>query len=195
MPAFTSSFCKHTATMASKNILASLPTWISRWVGYRSSPSPPPSRYIVYLWSWLGAFIGISVIEAIFEQNSYFTSRHVPIIVASYVRFKDLLPPLKSVCAYGSDHVLVLGSFCRPLLRQHRRSPCSTTCTCGWSFLVSPHRSMHHETLRPPSDCQKVRFSSLACRVPFLRNRYICHASHQDNAPSGRGYSTSGRCR
>lgn len=73
--------------MASKNLLSRLPPWLSRWLGHRPSlPPASPAPIFIYFWSFIGAFIGISIIQAIFEQSSYFQARHVPSIVASYVR-------------------------------------------------------------------------------------------------------------
>ncbi|KAK1227157.1 hypothetical protein PQX77_009791 [Marasmius sp. AFHP31] len=60
-----------------------LPWWISRWVGYRKTP-PSPSQYAVWFWSWIGAFSGLAVIQAIFGQAQYFLDKGVPTIVASY---------------------------------------------------------------------------------------------------------------
>ncbi len=71
--------------MLSHNILAPLPTWLSRWFGYRSSPPPKRPNYIIWLWSFIGAFSGISVIQAVFGQAHYFVGRKVPTLVASYV--------------------------------------------------------------------------------------------------------------
>lgn len=73
------------STMAPPNRLARLPTWISHWLGYRSSPAKKQPVYIIYLWSFTGAFCGLSVLQAIFGHAHYFIDRHVPSIVASYV--------------------------------------------------------------------------------------------------------------
>jgi len=85
--------------MLKRNILAPLPTWFSRWFGYR--PSPPPKRpdYIIWLWSFVGAFCGISLIQAVFEQAQYFVGRKTPTIVASY----------------GASAVLIYGAIEAPL--------------------------------------------------------------------------------
>ena len=67
------------------NRLARLPRWISRWLGYRSEPPPPLHPFLVYSWSFLGAFCGLSVVQVIFHYSHYFQARGVPLIVASYV--------------------------------------------------------------------------------------------------------------
>ncbi|EGN93074.1 hypothetical protein SERLA73DRAFT_146259 [Serpula lacrymans var. lacrymans S7.3] len=64
--------------------LARWPSWASRWLGYRSSPPPVHSKYIVWMWTLIGAFCGISVIQAVFSNANYFLERGVPSIVASY---------------------------------------------------------------------------------------------------------------
>ncbi|KAG9746775.1 HPP-domain-containing protein, partial [Aureobasidium melanogenum] len=80
-------------------ILASLPDWCSHWLGYRTDPVKPPPKYLVYFWSFIGAFCGLSVLTALFSYSEYFLSRGVPIIVASY----------------GASAVLVFGAIESPL--------------------------------------------------------------------------------
>ena len=66
--------------------LARWPTWASRWLGYRPTPPPKHPDYLVWAWSFIGAFCGISVLQAVFGHAEYFIGRKVPSIVASYVR-------------------------------------------------------------------------------------------------------------
>jgi hypothetical protein len=96
--------------MAPPNRLARLPPWISHWLGYRSSPAKKQPVYIIYLWSFIGAFCGLSVLQAIFGHAHYFIDRHVPSIVASYVcpfhlpcSKQSLTPPqgASAVLSYG----------------------------------------------------------------------------------------------
>ncbi|KAB2575276.1 Transmembrane protein [Lasiodiplodia hormozganensis] len=61
-----------------------LPPWISRWLGYRASSPAPLPWYLTYLWSFVAAFCGLSVLQAIFNYSNYFKARHVPGIIASY---------------------------------------------------------------------------------------------------------------
>lgn len=62
-----------------------LPQWISWGFGYRSSlPRRVPTVY-VWLWTFIGAFCGVSVVQAVFERSQYFLDRHVPNIVGSFV--------------------------------------------------------------------------------------------------------------
>lgn len=65
--------------------VASLPSWCSHWLGHRPGPVKPPPKYLVYLWSFIGAFCGLAVLTALFSYSEYFIGRGVPIIVASYV--------------------------------------------------------------------------------------------------------------
>ncbi|KAJ7222123.1 HPP family protein [Mycena pura] len=64
--------------------LARLPRWISHWFGYRATPSPKRADYTVWFWSFIGAFCGLSVLQALFDHSHYFLQRHVPPIIASY---------------------------------------------------------------------------------------------------------------
>ncbi|TFK62781.1 hypothetical protein BDN72DRAFT_889942 [Pluteus cervinus] len=85
--------------MAQTHRLSTLPPWISHWLGYRSSPPSKRPDYVVWIWSFIGAFCGISVIQAVFSQAQYFIERGVPSIVASY----------------GASAVLIYGAVDAPL--------------------------------------------------------------------------------
>lgn len=67
--------------------LSRLPSSVSRWLGHRSTPVPTRPNYIVWLWAFVGTFLGLSLIQAVFAQAHYFVERGVPSIVASYVCF------------------------------------------------------------------------------------------------------------
>jgi len=64
--------------------LSRLPTGLSRWLGFRTSTSPPSPDWIVCIYGFVGAFGGLSVILAIFGHTEYFNARAVPPIVASF---------------------------------------------------------------------------------------------------------------
>lgn len=71
--------------MPARNLLSRLPLWLSRWLGYRQTPPPKQPPYVIWAWSFVGAFCGLSVLQAIFEFAPYFVDRQVPSIIASYV--------------------------------------------------------------------------------------------------------------
>ncbi|KAF5347956.1 hypothetical protein D9756_010212 [Leucocoprinus leucothites] len=85
--------------MLNRNVLAPLPAWLSRWFGYRRIPLPKRPDYIIWIWTFTGAFSCIAVLQAVFEQAQYFVRRRVPPIVASY----------------GASAVLVYGVIEAPL--------------------------------------------------------------------------------
>ncbi|KAI1439574.1 HPP family-domain-containing protein [Annulohypoxylon stygium] len=64
--------------------LGHLPAWINHWLGFRQAPPAPLPQYANYLWSFVAAFCGLLVLQAIFNYSDYFTSRHVLGIIASY---------------------------------------------------------------------------------------------------------------
>ncbi|KAF8654894.1 hypothetical protein AX16_003323 [Volvariella volvacea WC 439] len=82
-----------------QNRLAYLPTWISHWLGYRATPPPKRPDYVIWFWTWIAAFGGISILQAVFGHAEYFIRRGVPSIVASY----------------GASAVLVYGAIEAPL--------------------------------------------------------------------------------
>lgn len=65
--------------------LARLPTWMSRWLGYRVGKIPKREEWEVWIWSWIGAFCGISVLQAVFGHARYFVNQNVPSIIPSFV--------------------------------------------------------------------------------------------------------------
>jgi len=83
------------------NLFKGWPAWLSRWFGYRGPTAAPPTKtnYVVWIWSFIGAFGGLSVLQAIFINSEYFLQRRVPPIIASY----------------GASAVLVYGAIESPL--------------------------------------------------------------------------------
>ncbi|KAH8112764.1 HPP family-domain-containing protein [Phellopilus nigrolimitatus] len=66
------------------NCLSRLPAWLSHWFGYRANSPPKTPNYIAWFWSFVGAFSGLSVLQAIFGHAHYFIGRNVPSIITSY---------------------------------------------------------------------------------------------------------------
>ena len=64
-----------------------LPRPISHFLGYRREAPKKQPDVIIWLWTWIGAFSGVAVIEAVFQRNSWFSDRGVPMIVGSFVSF------------------------------------------------------------------------------------------------------------
>ncbi|KJK68682.1 HPP family protein [Aspergillus parasiticus SU-1] len=85
--------------ISEKEFLARLPRTISHWLGYRENPPKPLHKYLVHLWSFIGAFCGLCVVQAIFNYSQYFIGRGVPGLIASY----------------GASAVLVYGAMESPL--------------------------------------------------------------------------------
>ncbi|KAF8156574.1 HPP family-domain-containing protein [Crassisporium funariophilum] len=85
--------------MAHPSRLSRLPPWLSHCLGYRSIPVPKQSDYTIWIWAFIGSFLGISLIQAVFSQARYFVERGVPSIVASY----------------GASAVLIYGAIDVPL--------------------------------------------------------------------------------
>ncbi|KAL0573360.1 hypothetical protein V5O48_008603 [Marasmius crinis-equi] len=79
--------------------LSRVPTPLSRWLGYRQGPPAKVTDYQIWFWSFVGAFCGISVLQAVFGQAEYFIGRGVPPIIASY----------------GASAVLIYGAIEAPL--------------------------------------------------------------------------------
>ena len=114
--------------------LQHIPRPISHWVGYRrESPKKRPD-VVIWLWTWIGAFCGVAVIEAVFQRNLYFSDRGVPIIVGSFV-----CNPIYVEFMIGCD-----GS---PSLRCNRSSFRTTSRNFLRSHIPRNHRRHRHQNL------------------------------------------------
>lgn len=113
-----------------QSALAQLPTWMSRFFGYRGKPNPPSSNLLVCIWGFIGAFGGLGVILAVFTTSQYFTSRHVPAIVASYVSFRMCFQ--HDVSNVNNKDT---GCVSYPVLWRYRRPTGTAACFGFWPFL------------------------------------------------------------
>ncbi|KAI7886280.1 hypothetical protein K492DRAFT_233563 [Lichtheimia hyalospora FSU 10163] len=76
------------------------PWWITRFIGAHSYNKKPLPLWRTCIWAFLGAFVGIAIVEIIFTYSSYFRVQHnVPMIIAS--------------C--GASAILVYGAIESPL--------------------------------------------------------------------------------
>ncbi|KAM6492790.1 HPP family domain containing protein [Amanita muscaria] len=64
--------------------LGRLPSWISRWFGHRATPPPKRPNYEICLWSFIGTFCGVALLQAVFGHASYFIAKGAPPVVPSY---------------------------------------------------------------------------------------------------------------
>ena len=124
-----------------RDILKKWPTWLSRWFGYRPPDAAPPAttNYVVWIWSFIGAFGGLSVLQAIFTYSEYFLQRKVPSIIASYVSISRHL--VSSPYAY----LLSGGCFRSACLRSSRITASSTTSTSRRPFHCVVDWHMHNK--------------------------------------------------
>ncbi|KAF9078411.1 HPP family-domain-containing protein [Rhodocollybia butyracea] len=81
------------------SVLSRLHPLISHFLGHRPTKHTVPRQPIVWLWSFLGAFCGLSVIQAVFVYAKYFVKRGAPSIIPSY----------------GASAVLIYGAIEAPL--------------------------------------------------------------------------------
>lgn len=61
-----------------------LPKSISWFLGYREEPQQQVGNVLVWVWAFLGAFVGILVVEAVF-QSDLLAAHGTPVIIASFV--------------------------------------------------------------------------------------------------------------
>ena len=71
-----------------RNPLHHLPYAIAHFLGVRSSRYPQfqkqPHILLVWLWCFLGAFLGVALIEAVYQNLPLLDGKHVPVVIASF---------------------------------------------------------------------------------------------------------------
>ncbi|KAI8817969.1 HPP family-domain-containing protein [Fimicolochytrium jonesii] len=77
----------HTTPPEGASRLAQLPPSLSWFLGYRrptTSSTLQPKIYVIWIFSFIGSFASMAVLQAVFERNTYFVERNVPSIIASF---------------------------------------------------------------------------------------------------------------
>jgi hypothetical protein len=74
-----------------RSFLHLLPTPISWLLGHHSKPRPPMGSVLVWFWGFIGAFVGILVIEAVFHTEAL-QARGTPLVIASFVSIPYISP-------------------------------------------------------------------------------------------------------
>lgn len=76
---------EHLNRVIPAQFLHRLPRWLSWELGYRAETPKRVPTVFVWFWTFIGAFCGVSVVQAVFERSQYFLDRHVVNIVGSFV--------------------------------------------------------------------------------------------------------------
>ncbi|KAF2202651.1 hypothetical protein GQ43DRAFT_430586 [Delitschia confertaspora ATCC 74209] len=64
--------------------LHKLPTPVSRFLGYRKEPKKDVGNILGAIWSFVGAFCGLAVIVAVFNNTESIQRHHPPVLIASF---------------------------------------------------------------------------------------------------------------
>jgi len=122
--------------------LARLPTWISFWLGYRKVTPPPEKNYVVWIWSFVGSFACISILQALFGNTKVFVERGVPSIVSTSLKklFISSFDNRSSSRRYA-------GSNRYSSLRRDRVTAVATATGNRRPSRRVAHRDLHHQTL------------------------------------------------
>jgi hypothetical protein len=68
--------------------LGKFPTPVSRFLGYRRTQRQDVGNILGAFWSLLGAFCGLAVIVAVFNNTESIRQHHPPALIASFVRLR-----------------------------------------------------------------------------------------------------------
>ena len=82
-----------------RNRVHVLPRFISHFLGFRLKPYQEPGNVLIAWWSFIGAFVGISIVAWIFRVP-VIASHGVPTIVASSVRICRASNPRKTLADF-----------------------------------------------------------------------------------------------
>jgi CBS-domain-containing membrane protein len=100
-----------------RSFLYLLPRPISHFFGYRSPNSTKFQAHILIVWAWcfLGAFLGVALIEGVYLHLPTLDNQHVPIVIASFgaaaiLEYNIIESPL------AQPRNLVLGHFFSALI-------------------------------------------------------------------------------
>jgi hypothetical protein len=66
--------------------LQRLPTPVSRFLGYRKEQRQDLGNVLGAFWSFVGAFCGLAVVAAVFNNTQSIHAHHPPVLIASFVR-------------------------------------------------------------------------------------------------------------
>jgi hypothetical protein len=65
--------------------LHKFPTPVARFLGYRKEQKPDVGNILGACWSCVGAFCGLAIIAAVFNNTESIQMRHPPALIASFV--------------------------------------------------------------------------------------------------------------
>src|SRR5690242_13835754 len=104
--------------------LHKLPTPVSRFLGYRKEQQQDVGNILGAFWSLIGAFCGLAVVAAVFNNTESIQQHAPPALIASFVSWQavgcDLF--LSSVCRV---HQQFLSTMQSAHLSDNRVMPCS----------------------------------------------------------------------
>ena len=66
--------------------LPHLPYPIAYWLGYRRGPRVHICQPLAWLWSFIGAFCGVALIEGVYRASAALQDWNPPILIGSFVR-------------------------------------------------------------------------------------------------------------
>lgn len=61
-----------------------LPASVAQWFGYRREPKKDVGNILQAFWSCVGAFCGLAVVVAVFNNTSVIQAHHPPVLIASF---------------------------------------------------------------------------------------------------------------
>jgi hypothetical protein len=125
--------------------LGRLPSWLSRFFGYRHEEAPQSPTWMICLWGFIGAFGVVGSLFAVFGHTHYFTSRLVPPILVSFVRHETMLVSLTHKAA---------GCFSRTLFQRRSLFPCPAPGPYLRSLIqrLDRHHHRNHLWIQSPQE-------------------------------------------
>lgn len=160
-----------------------LPRPISWFLGYRKTPRKPVGSLLVHLWSFLGAFVGIAIVEAVF-MTRYFEVRGTPVVIASFVCSPSRSSKSKSKSNSKRKKLTSSGRCSNPQLLRHLITARPTPQRHPRPNARLHRRRMHHQALRA---------LGLLCLPAMAGRRAVSRHDIGGHGLDGHGLPTCGR--
>ncbi len=127
--------------------LHKLPTPMSRFLGYRKEQRQDVGNVLGAFWSFVGAFCGLAVVAAVFNNTGSIQQHAPPALIASFVsqRADNCCFPLTCLCRVHQQYLSTM--LCAPLLG-NRAMLCSAILSLQSLVWVSQSSSSTTQSMK-----------------------------------------------
>lgn len=122
--------------------LHKLPTPVSRFLGYRKEQKQDVGNILGAFWSMLGAFCGLAVVAAVFNNTESIQRHAPPALIASFVS--------GIICCHCTSLRIYAGCISNPRVQRSPLTSWTTTQCAARPYILCPDRCRHLQALSIP---------------------------------------------